>query len=312
MKKSELKTIIKEEIVNALNENVGDIIGYTALAIILGGSAYLTYMKSVAQHRISNAQMNPIVSQILSKVAPDWMRNREIKTIAHKLSKIPEVMEFVNSPNKLGIRNIISKHLNADEIQYLKHITRGSIKKYSELKEASPNAYLINEDLLREGATTKSALIESEQPYMWVKNGQIVNDKGMPMFPDKDNKGFKTLTDAHKWLKKKRYRGQLKWSSIYGDEHVVWENTKPLREVSPNAYLTKDFPSVIDYTNDRVGSEIKWNLISSEMISKQDIYNFQMKAGYHPAGYGGPFDYKQVKNQDGTFTYTWNCWSSSD
>ena len=152
MKTSEFRKLVKEEIYkvikedfNNLNEGVGEMIGYAALAIILGGSAYLTYIKNMGATKnvsTNTGELNPFLKKILNKVAPDWMRNREIKKIALKLSKIPEVMELVNQPGRRGLRELIMKYLSEDEMQYILALTRTAIK--GVVKEAKPSAFMSN------------------------------------------------------------------------------------------------------------------------------------------------------------------------
>jgi len=167
---------------------------------------------------ISNTNtVSPLIQKILNKVTPDWSRNREMKRIAQKLAGIPEIMEYVNDVDKLGIRKVAAKYLSADEQQYLNQLTRNSIK------------------------------------------------------------------------------------SAAGN----------IKEVSSSS-IKKDYPYVIKYDNNKMGSKLQWNLISSEEMNKNEIARFQAAAGYSPQGYGGPFDFKEEVLPDTIFKYKWSCFSSSD
>ena len=220
MNRAQVRQIIREEIKNALNENIGDILGYTALAIILGGSAYITYINNIKGNIAQSArsgQLNPLFKKILDKVAPNWIKNREIRAISHKLSKIPEVMRIVNTPNKTGLRDELVKYLTPEEKQYLRDLTRTTIRNASEIKEIAPSEFLKNK-----------------------------------------------------------------------------------------------FPHLIEYDRNRMGSEMKWILTSTEQVDKNQIADFQASAGYAPQGYGGPFKFQEKTLPNGTFEYTWTCYSSSD
>jgi hypothetical protein len=49
--------------------------------------------------------------------------------------------------------------------------------------------------------------------------------------------------------------------------------------------------------------EVKTN----QELNKDQIRELQLQAGYHPGGYGGPFDI--TKTRDG---YTFCCWNTCD
>jgi len=85
---------------------------------------------------------------------------------------------------------------------------------------------------------------------------------------------------------------------------------KKLKE-SRDTQLKKNFPDIEEWTNDRRGSSIHWNVVSKRKWDDGRAGQFQASIGYDPSGYG-LMKFKTNKNIDGTFTMTWECSSSSD
>jgi len=50
---------------------------------------------------------------------------------------------------------------------------------------------------------------QSDWGYFYLKHGVIVDKRGKKAFVDKDNKNFKSIEAAEKWLEKKDYRGTI-------------------------------------------------------------------------------------------------------
>lgn len=90
------------------------------------------------------------------------------------------------------------------------------------------------------------------------------------------------------------------------------ESLKNLDEIAPSQFIKNKFPSVIDYDRVKRGFDIYWTLHSTEKMTVDNIGDFQKYAGYHPAGYDGPNIFREKILPDGTFEYTWTCYSSSD
>ena len=85
---------------------------------------------------------------------------------------------------------------------------------------------------------------------------------------------------------------------------------KKLKE-SRDTHLKKNFPDIEEWTNDRRGSRIYWNVVSKKKWDDGRAGQFQASIGYDPAGYD-LMKFKANKNIDGTFTMKWECSSSSD
>lgn len=85
-----------------------------------------------------------------------------------------------------------------------------------------------------------------------------------------------------------------------------------MQEIAPSKFLKHNFPSVIDYNREKMGSKLQWTLISSEKLDINKIGEFQASVGYAPQGYGGPYRLQEKSLPDGTIEYKWICYSSSD
>lgn len=94
----------------------------------------------------------------------------------------------------------------------------------------------------------------------------------------------------------------------------IWDRGEQskIQEIAPSDFLKNKFPSTIQYDRERIGSQMQWTLKSSEKLNKNKIEEFQTSAGYAPQGYGGPFKLQEKSLPNGTFEYTWTCYSSSD
>jgi len=124
-----------------INEEIGTILSYAAIAILLSGNAYYLIKNALGktgdiQSDVSTTKnkLTNVVDNVLGKVFPQWSRDKKINSIAKKLSKIPSVMEFVKNPNKPGIQKEIAKHLSKDELNYINDLKRGVIKQQQENK----------------------------------------------------------------------------------------------------------------------------------------------------------------------------------
>ena len=161
-----------------LNEDWGQLLGYAGVAIVLGGSLFIKLLDMFGQHTLQNSvaeegKLKNIVSKVLSKIAPNWYKDKQLNIIAKKLSKVPTVMDFVNHPNKPGIQKEILKYLNEDEQQYLLGLTRGRIKMNKEniLKEDAPLiAYNVRIGNKKDGVSLKSVKVTGNSPEEFVRN----------------------------------------------------------------------------------------------------------------------------------------------
>ena len=82
-------------------------------------------------------------------------------------------------------------------------------------------------------------------------------------------------------------------------------------DLTPKGELQKKFPEVLVYGSDKVFSDLEWKVISTEKWDSERAAEFQYWAGKPPAGYGGPYDFRETELPDGNFKYTWTCASSS-
>ena len=67
--------------------------------------------------------------------------------------------------------------------------------------------------------------------------------------------------------------------------------------------VRKSGPSIAD--------RILFEAISVDKLSTEDIALIQMKLGYHPGGYGGPWNISSQEYVDGNVT-TWTCSACCD
>jgi hypothetical protein len=123
MKKSELQSLIKEEIKNVLNENeiaMATQILLPALGAVLGlgigqliGQAYYEDKSLVQQVK-------------------DWWKskkdNKAMTKIADRLKDDPEVQSFINKPNKRGWQKMLATKLTPEEQKYVRSIYRSRFK----------------------------------------------------------------------------------------------------------------------------------------------------------------------------------------
>ena len=123
MKKSELQSIIKEEIKKVLNENeiamstltllpaLGAMFGFGIGSLI--GQAYLEDKSLVQQVK-------------------DWWKskkdNKAMTKIADRLKDDPEVQSFIKSPNKRGWQKMLASKLTPEEQKYVRSIYRTRFK----------------------------------------------------------------------------------------------------------------------------------------------------------------------------------------
>lgn len=56
---------------------------------------------------------------------------------------------------------------------------------------------------------------------------------------------------------------------------------------------------------------VQFELRSGSEPSMQDVADSQVRCGYNPAGYGGPYRVKTVKEDD-VYVTTWECSGSCD
>jgi len=75
--------------------------------------------------------------------------------------------------------------------------------------------------------------------------------------------------------------------------------------------IKSKFPEVEEWDRNKVGSTINWKIVSKKKWNSKKAAQFQTQAGYDPMGYGGPDEYKEKKNIDGTFTISWSSGANS-
>lgn len=61
-----------------------------------------------------------------------------------------------------------------------------------------------------------------------------------------------------------------------------------------------------------ISDRTNFEIVTDEKPSEDDIAEAQQRLGYHPAGYGGPWNIQSVQEEDGTWHTVWNCSGSSD
>jgi hypothetical protein len=55
-----------------------------------------------------------------------------------------------------------------------------------------------------------------------------------------------------------------------------------------------------------------FKMISDETPTREEVAASQIRCGYHPAGYDGPWDIKTEKDTENNFVTTWRCAGSCD
>jgi len=60
------------------------------------------------------------------------------------------------------------------------------------------------------------------------------------------------------------------------------------------------------------GRYIFFEVKSPEELDYAHITDLQIEAGYHPAGYGGPIDVKEIRMVEGERIYRWKCYGNAD
>jgi len=91
------------------------------------------------------------------------------------------------------------------------------------------------------------------------------------------------------------------------------ENTKFEKKkiAEGKAEIKKKYPDVEEWSSDTQGMWINWQVVGKKEWGPNDAKKFQTTAGYDPNGYHFA-NFNKSKNIDGTFTYKWKCYSSSD
>ena len=56
----------------------------------------------------------------------------------------------------------------------------------------------------------------------------------------------------------------------------------------------------------------KFRAVFETTPTRDEIADAQLKAGFHPCGYGGPWDVVRRYDDDGSCVVTWNCSGSCD
>lgn len=59
-------------------------------------------------------------------------------------------------------------------------------------------------------------------------------------------------------------------------------------------------------------SYVHFKVSANRELSFEEVRDLQIKAGYHPAGYSGPWDIRRETEPDGTITHHWACAASCD
>ena len=75
--------------------------------------------------------------------------------------------------------------------------------------------------------------------------------------------------------------------------------------------MKSKYPEVEEWDRIPRGSKQIFKAVTKKRWDEKKAQQFQSATGYNPAGYGF-YDFKIIKNIDGTFTNTWTCSSSSD
>lgn len=75
--------------------------------------------------------------------------------------------------------------------------------------------------------------------------------------------------------------------------------------------IKKKYPDVEEWSTDKQGMWLNWEVVGKKDWGPNDAKKFQTVAGYDPNGYHFA-NFNKSKNIDGTFTYKWKCYSSSD
>ena len=75
--------------------------------------------------------------------------------------------------------------------------------------------------------------------------------------------------------------------------------------------IKSKFPEIEEWDRNKKFSDLLWKVTSKKKWDEKKAGEFQSQAGYDPAGYGGPYEFNQKKNIDGTFTITWKSGATS-
>jgi len=123
MNKQELRSLIKEEIKNVLNENemvMSTLILIPALAGVLGFGVGSLIGKAL------------VADKSLVQQVKDWWKskkdNKAMTKIADRLKDDPEVQSFIKSPNKRGWQKMLASKLTPEEQKYVRSIYRTRFK----------------------------------------------------------------------------------------------------------------------------------------------------------------------------------------
>lgn len=123
MKKSELQSLIKEEIKKVLNEN----------EMIMSTSILLPAIGAVLGLGIGNLIGRAYLEdKSLVQQVKDWWKskkdNEAMTKIADRLKDDPEVQSFIKSPNKRGWQKMLASKLTPEEQKYVRTIYRTRFK----------------------------------------------------------------------------------------------------------------------------------------------------------------------------------------
>lgn len=103
-----------------INEEIETVLSWVIIAILLSDNAY-DLIKNVLDDTSDINTIKSKVNNILDKVFPGWSKDKKINAIAKKLSKIPEIIEFIKNPNK---KETIIKYLRKNEYNYINYIIK--------------------------------------------------------------------------------------------------------------------------------------------------------------------------------------------
>lgn len=142
MKKSELQSLIREEVKKKLKEQsilqefdpTSYMIGQTSQAlsqsgpIILSATEKIIYIGlllsgiGVAGWVALAKEINPI--KAIKYWYDNYKRNKDLKPIIDRLKNDPEVMKYVNNKNLKGIQKVLASKLSDSEQKHIRSLTR--------------------------------------------------------------------------------------------------------------------------------------------------------------------------------------------
>jgi len=90
------------------------------------------------------------------------------------------------------------------------------------------------------------------------------------------------------------------------------EIRKVLKEtIGQSDKVKREFPDVITYDRQQKMSDLVWTVTTTDTWESDKAASFQEAIGYSPMGYGGPYNFRMLKQEGDKFIYTWTCAASS-